>query len=220
MLKRNISDSRRLAELKTDSARLLWTWIIPYLDVEGQFYSSPDLIKGKIVPRLKTFTETKIEEYLQDMAAVGLITLYEVDGERYLKFRKFDDFQNIRKDREGSPLPAPEDGEMITPGALREHSGDAPGALRPNIREVKLSKEKVREEKIKHLDAVFLTEDEHKKLIEANGELLVNKAIEILNNYIMANGKKYKSHYHTLLQWPLTEAKKQGGGSKWFNSNS
>ena len=47
MLKRNISESRRLAELKTDQARLLWTWIIPFLDSEGRSYASAEMIKGK-----------------------------------------------------------------------------------------------------------------------------------------------------------------------------
>ncbi len=109
MLKKNISDSRRLSELKTDSARMLWTWIIPFLDVEGRFYAAPDMIKGKVVPRLKSFTEENISEYLQDMADVGLIQLYEADGDQYLQFRKFNEHQmNLRKDREApSSIPEP-----------------------------------------------------------------------------------------------------------------
>ena len=113
MLKRNISDSRRLAELKTDSARMLWTWIIPFLDSAGRFYASADMIKGKIVPRITTFTVRNIPSYLQDMHRVGLIVIYDVDGEKLLQYRKFDAFQNIKKDREAPPLPAPKNPDQV-----------------------------------------------------------------------------------------------------------
>lgn len=117
MLKRNISESRRLAALKTDAARLLWTWIIPFLDSEGRFFSTSDMIKGRVVPRLFTFTHRNIPTYIADMARVGLILLYEVDGEKLLQYRKFDVFQKIKKDRESAPLPAPS-----TPDLLRINS--------------------------------------------------------------------------------------------------
>ena len=61
-----------------------------------------------------------------------------------------------------------------------------------------------------------LTDGEYLKLIEKHGEPLTTKAIEILNNAIQSKGYKYKSHYHTLIGWPMKEAKEQGGGSKWF----
>ena len=150
MLKRNISHSRRLAELKTDSARMLWTWIIPYLDVEGRFYASPDIIKGKVVPRLKTFTEENIEVYLNDMAIVGLIILYKSDDELYLQYRKFDDFQQLRKDREGKPLPAPDKKNTLTPTQLPESACTTPAQSNiseVNIREVNLREANAREEK-------------------------------------------------------------------------
>lgn len=113
MLKRNISESRRLSELKTDSARLLWTWIIPYLDADGRFFASATMIKGKVVPRLATFTLRNIPRYLKDMADVGLITLYEVDGEKILEYRKFSEFQKIIKDREARSLPASPKGKEL-----------------------------------------------------------------------------------------------------------
>lgn len=49
MLKKNISQSKKLALLKNDSARLLYTWILPHLDIEkdGQYlnFKRPDPIK-------------------------------------------------------------------------------------------------------------------------------------------------------------------------------
>ncbi len=64
--------------------------------------------------------------------------------------------------------------------------------------------------KTKYLDAVLLTDEEHKKLIEKYGKQSTLKAIEVLNNAIMSKGYKYKSHYHTIIGWPMREV----GGSK------
>jgi 5-methylcytosine-specific restriction endonuclease McrA len=108
MLKKAISTSRRLADLKTDSARLLYTWMIPHLDIEGRFYADPMVIKGSVVPRLKGFMEAEITDCLEDMDRVGLITLYVVDGERYFHLRKFEDHQTLNPKREApSKIPNP-----------------------------------------------------------------------------------------------------------------
>ncbi len=71
----------------------------------------------------------------------------------------------------------------------------------------KVIKEKVNKpEKTKYLDTVFLSIEEHQKLVVKYGPLTTEKAIEILNNGIMAKGYKYKSHYHALIGWPMREA--------------
>ena len=55
--------------------------------------------------------------------------------------------------------------------------------------------------KEKYSEFVSLTEDEYSKLIEKFGESDTKDKIENLNNYIGSTGKKYKSHYHTILNW-------------------
>lgn len=55
--------------------------------------------------------------------------------------------------------------------------------------------------KEKYLDFVLLTKDEHNKLSERFGLEYTSSSIERLNNYIGSKGKKYKSHYHTILSW-------------------
>ena len=44
-----------------------------------------------------------------------------------------------------------------------------------------------------------MTETEHEKLISQLWEKLTNELIEKLNNYIWSTGKRYKSHYFTIL---------------------
>ena len=51
------------------------------------------------------------------------------------------------------------------------------------------SSSKDKKEKKKFLDCVFLTEDEHQKLIDKNGIEITTKAIEVINNYKMSSGR-------------------------------
>ena len=55
--------------------------------------------------------------------------------------------------------------------------------------------------KQKHMDFVLLSDDEHSKLIGKFGVTGTAIYIENLNDYIGSKGKKYKSHYHTILSW-------------------
>lgn len=109
MLKRVIATSKKLSLVKTDSARLLYTWLLPFLDVNGCYYAEPEIIKGNIVPRLKTFDEKNIQEYLDDLNSLGLISVYNFENEHYLKLTNFLEHQCIYRDREAKPtIPTPE----------------------------------------------------------------------------------------------------------------
>lgn len=59
------------------------------------------------------------------------------------------------------------------------------------------------------LDFILLTQDEEKKLKKKFGEKEFNVLIEKLNNYIGSTGKKYKSHYFTILNWANKDLKNE-----------
>ena len=139
ILKRRISESKKLGELATHSARLLYTWLIPWLDSEGRYVADPDILKGHIFPKVKDITPEIISNDLGDLAAAGLIILYEANGEEYLEFTQT--LQKIRKDREAeSKIPAP-------PGGRQEDAGSDPGAGQEDAgttpAEIKLNKSKL-----------------------------------------------------------------------------
>ena len=74
----------------------------------------------------------------------------------------------------------------------------------PSDRPDKIRLDKIREEtdaKAKYLDCVFLLDEEVDKLIDQFGQKGFQNRIQTLNDYIMSKGKKYKSHYHTILNW-------------------
>ena len=134
MLKRCISESKKLGRLKSDSERLLYTWLIPWLDVEGRHSADPEIIKGHIFPKVKNITPKKISNLLNLLSDEKLIILYSANGEDYLQFKKFHELQTIRKDREGdSKIPPPSKDSRITPGA----SQDKPSLNKDKLIEIK-----------------------------------------------------------------------------------
>ena len=60
--------------------------------------------------------------------------------------------------------------------------------------------------KEKYLDFVRLTEEEYRKLIDKLDGAAA-EYIERLNEYLGSSGRRYKSHYHTILSW----ARRDGG---------
>lgn len=68
-------------------------------------------------------------------------------------------------------------------------------------------KRKEKEEKSRFLEFVFLTKEQHQKLIERFGEKQTTEYIEKLNNGIGSKGYKYKSHYHAILNWTAKDNK-------------
>ena len=80
------------------------------------------------------------------------------------------------------------------------------------VKQSKVKQSKVKQSKVnKHiqkkqfLDNVFLTESEHSKLLERFGQNETRIWIEKLDSYIGSKGKKYKSHYKTIISWSLKE---------------
>ena len=65
------------------------------------------------------------------------------------------------------------------------------------------------DKKNKYLDFVFLSENEHKKLIEAFGATRTAALIGELNDGIGSKGYRYKSHYHTILAWVRRKEREQ-----------
>jgi len=56
-------------------------------------------------------------------------------------------------------------------------------------------------DKKRYREYVYLTDEEWQKLKDKFGESTAEDYIDRLNDYIGSKGKKYKSHYHTILTW-------------------
>lgn len=108
MLSKDISLDEKVEALSNDTARLLFTWMIPHLDVEGRMYGDARVFKSLVAPR-RNYSTQKVEKTLTEMEKLGLIVRYSVDGNQYLFAPNFEKHQTgLRKERERqSQIPPP-----------------------------------------------------------------------------------------------------------------
>lgn len=139
MLQKRISTSNKMTMLSSDTTRLLYTWLLAHLDVNGNFYADPVMVNNLVFTRLGHSAKT-VAAGLDELASVGLIVRYRVDGEMYLNFPDFHEKQpRLNPDREGnSDIP------NVTPESLVNNSGVTPEPLKQQKTQYKI---KIREDK-------------------------------------------------------------------------
>lgn len=190
MLNKTISIDMELAKLSKESL-LLYTWCIPHLDIKGRIFAEPEQIKGTVVPYLKWCTLKKIKECIVEISRTSLVVYYG-DNFKYLEFTGFAKNQTVYEDRESkSVIPDPTQDEIM------QNSCNDPAKYKEKLK----IREREREGKITHLDFVTLKPSEHQKLLIKYSQENVDVYIKRLNGYIGSKGKKYSSHYFTLLNW-------------------
>lgn len=107
IIKESIRTSRSINAM-TDFQFRLWTYLITYVDDYGRGSADPELIKGLVFPRRKGITEAQIRDALVNLASIGSIHTYDVDGESYLCFPNWSCHQRIQTKHSKFP-PPPED---------------------------------------------------------------------------------------------------------------
>lgn len=132
----DISTDHRVALLAQKAGPLgvlLFTWLIPHADDWGRFIADPVEVKLTVLPAFDV-TPEEVDSALKAMAEVGLIILYEVDGKRYLSFKRnsFYKYQNYipvnKRKTDNSQYPPPPDSTPETTASNRE---DAPVLEQP-----------------------------------------------------------------------------------------
>jgi len=140
MLKNKISRDVTVADLPTDTDRVLFTWAISHLDIEGRISGDPREFKASVVPLLDHITPLLITEFFEVAESLGLIHRYQANGRWVIEFPGFIKNQSLRRDKEKeSEFPPP------TPGSLPDHSRTTPAE--DKIKEVIRREEKLKEGK-------------------------------------------------------------------------
>ncbi len=106
MISKSISVSKQVNGLSRD-AKLLFTWLIPHCDDFGRMTGDPDVIKAIVFPMDTDFTPGLIESCLTDIENMRLIIRYNVDGEQFLCFPKWEVHQGNLTRRTASKFPDP-----------------------------------------------------------------------------------------------------------------
>ena len=226
IIKESIRTSKSVNQM-TDFQFRLWSYLITFVDDYGRGSADPEIIKGFVFPRRKSVTESTIEKTLAELATIGSILLYEVDGESYLCFPNWSEHQSVRN--KVSKFPAPEDGKIIIASncnQLQANASKCPrNPIQSNPESNILSNESITRTRAKASKSaygkyknVMLSDDEYRKLKDEHENHA--DAIEYLSEYMERKEYKAKSHYLTLEKWVFTalDERKQDKNGKVVSS--
>lgn len=205
MPNRIIKDSIRTSKsvnAMTDFQFRLWVYLITYVDDYGRGSADPELLKGFVFPRRKRVSESDIEKALAELAGMGCILLYVVDGESYFCFPRWSDHQRIQTKK--SKFPGPDEATEIH-GETRWKTEVCCDSQPESESESKSeSNPKEKKKAYGEFANVKLTDAELKKLKELYPKDYQTK-IERLSAYMASSGKNYKNHYATIRNWSKDE---------------
>jgi hypothetical protein len=92
-LKPSFWSSQKIGKLSRD-ARLLAIGLISCADDQGRFLASPNALMGHVYPN-DTVTVRQVCTWREELATVGLIELYAIDGFEYGRFPRWATHQKI-----------------------------------------------------------------------------------------------------------------------------
>ena len=118
ILKESITTSENLNSVSPFD-EMFFLHLIVGCDDYGRFDARPRIIAGLLFP-LRALTDEQVSESLEHLAGAGLITLYTVQGRRYLCLNSWSRHQNIRAKRSKYPAPSEADEPENAPAAPSE----------------------------------------------------------------------------------------------------
>ena len=104
IIRESIQTSRTVNALSDFDYRIM-TYLWVYVDDFGRGSADPDLLIGRVFPRLKGITKPKLASALVRLEKAGMITLYTVNGEKYLVFVNWNKYQTPRAKISKYPAP-------------------------------------------------------------------------------------------------------------------
>lgn len=104
--------------------------------------------------------------------------------------------------------PPPITPTSLPPPAVNARESDAEASDEKTSAKTSPSK-RTSKPKVQWAEFVFLTNDEHDKLLATHGTVDTNRLIEILDNYKGQSGRKYRSDYRAILNWVIPRLKEE-----------
>ena len=97
MISKSISTSKKLSTVSTLSA-LLFTWLVPHCDDNGNMDGDPKVVKGIVLP-LRSETVEDVAAAINELKSVKLADVYKVAGEQFIHINQWNMHQTLRGDR-------------------------------------------------------------------------------------------------------------------------
>jgi hypothetical protein len=208
MIHEAICNSQKLARVSCE-AEVVYHRLLTKADDYGRYFGTAMIVQNNCfgAGKLKL---PNVEKALAELHSVGLIQLYDVNGERYIYIIKWEEKQRVRAGKSKFPEPptiADNCGQPLT---------NAPVIVNVNVNENVIvdvndggnppqSAADPPTPEANHLYGEFLnvrlTDGEYQKLADRAGEKIRDEYIERESGWKKANGRKPKSDYATLLNW-------------------
>ena len=225
IIKESICTSRKIDLLTAEEENFFYRLLVN-CDDYGCFFAEPEILASKLYPRRRLSPEAagRIRDRLSE---VGLIALYESEGETYLYMPSWGEHQRLRKAKHRFPEPPPrEDGAMYGVESSSQNVENTVGSISPQLAatcgEIPPSRARAESEsqseseyeseselpqggkrpgKRPFAEFVSLTNEEWSSLVAKLGVEGAKRCVEILDNYKGASGKRYDSDYRAILNW-------------------
>ena len=153
----------------------------------GSFVTSVDSIKNKI--KDKWVTTQKIRTLLKILKKMQFLTIETTSHYTLVTILKYNLYQ---------------DGDNYITKKITKPQQSPNKALTTNKNGKNGKNDK---EKREYAPTVFMTEDEYQKLVTELGDPLTKEYMKDLSLYLQSKGKRYKSHYATILAWHRKDEK-------------
>lgn len=191
--------------------RLAFQGLWCYADREGILEDTPKRLKALIFP----YDNIDMDIILKELTNKPFIHRYTNDNKKYIQIINFLKHQKPHHTEKESIFPLYKEEEKDKENGEDKEKGAS------TIPELKNGEKTVKQQlKIKVLDFIHLSEQEILKLKEKLGEDSYTQVINNLNNYIGSTGKRYKSHYFTILSWHNRKSDKHQGIKKWLSKQT
>ncbi|MFA5350253.1 MAG: hypothetical protein WC357_02845 [Candidatus Omnitrophota bacterium] len=184
----------------------LWVWLLlkanhqTYKAIErGQVFTTIEEMRSacayKVGYRLAEPSKDQIRSAYEALTKTAMITTTKTTRGLIITICNYDYYQN------------PKNYETHNEKATKTlRSQSAPHTIYKNVKNDNNDNNK--KDKKLFLEFVYLSEEENKKLLDKFGEAETAVKIEKLNNYIGSKGARYRSHYHTILNWANRDKEK------------
>ena len=199
IIKETICTSKSINALSDFQFRF-WAYLLTYVDDYGRGSADPELLKGFVFPRRKGVTEGTIQKTLAELATIGSVILYEVDGEPYLCFPNWSEHQSVRN--KVSKFPAPNDALLASASNCKqlkstEISCNQSRANVPVIQSESESESNPKESApTRHAHGQYqwvkLTGEEYSRLLADLGEAELARCIAYVDEAAQSTGNKNK----------------------------
>lgn len=194
MLKPEFWEDYKFAECSSN-ARLLFLAMLNFADDEGFLEHNCRWLKVKCLP----YDSVKIDPLLDELLKIDRIE----SNNGVIWIKNFLKHQRIDRPNRSSLS------QIFNDSMNDRRMIDEQSPPKDKIKEDKLKKDKESKSAYGEFKNVFLLKEELEKLIQRFGEDLTKEKIEAISSYVASKGKKYSSHYATILMWAKKDSPKK-----------